>query len=279
MGDYPIGLQYGDPGPTPSGIEHGTDIETPEGTALYAPVAGEVVYSGNNPVTGGTIGIYSGGLYYWFGHLKQLAAGKGQTLMVGEPLGLTGGKKGDPMRGDATGPHLWVGVSRGPNMQDLINPASYINQQAMFEGSGSGAVSRDLVPPFAVGSTAPPKPVAEQGIGPFKFPIVSYGKVIGGFLILLIALVIIVAAMGLRGGMVTNAAESAPVVGPVVKATRRRQQTRVKQTLRREQASSTRAVRANKPKGQSVDAEIGESSREDRIRSVQAKIARLKEAS
>jgi Peptidase family M23 len=227
---YPLGLGYGDPAPTPSGIEHGQDIEVPDGTTIYSPVHGTVVFAGSNPITGGTVGIYSAGHTFWFGHLKAILTSFGDTVDQGNVIGLSGGAAGDPMRGDATGPHLWFAVSQGKqtSLSNLIDPTPFLNQDAIFTGPGGFSVNPSLAKTLGIVSTAGGDTVLTKPWGTIHIPgdgdlpLGSYLKVAAGGFIMLIGVILILVASGLRSGAVGGAAESAPIAGPIVRRARQR---------------------------------------------------------
>lgn len=267
MSTYPIGLSYGDRAPTPSGTEHGMDVEAPDGSKAHSPVFGDVIYARDNATTGGTVGIYSGGHTYWFGHLKEFGVQEGDTVSVGDFIGLTGGGAHDAMRGDATGPHLWFGVSDGysKTLSNLINPAPFLDQQTIFQGGATGgAVNASLVAQGGTTPTAAPGKPVSTVLGQ---PLVSYLKIGAGGFILLVALVIVLAAIGLRSGSAEAAATSVPIVGPQIKrargAAKRRGKQRTQETAQqralerrniRQQASRERQYeRGAKSRGKVID--------------------------
>jgi hypothetical protein len=251
---YPLGLGFGDAAPTPSGIEHGQDIEVPDGTALYAPVPGIVVVAGELPPIGGAVGIYSAGHTFWFGHLKQISVHIGQQVSQGTYLGLSGGAAGDPMRGDATGAHLWYGVSTGrqTELNQLTNPLPFLNQDSIFSTkddaswvAGAVAIQEQS---GGLSSSQLAKPWGTVHI-PFTnddIPLGSYLKVFAGGVIMLVGVILILVASGLRSGAVGSAAESVPVAGPVVRRARRASSARVRArraNVRDSQANELREFR------------------------------------
>lgn len=149
---YPLGLGFGQSAPTPSGIEHGQDIEAPLGTPLYAPVSG-TAFVATDSVLGRHVIIHSSsGFDYWFGHLSHVAVQPGQQVAQGTPLGATGGAQSDPQRGDATGPHLWFGISRSGTFQ---NPIPFLDQGAIFGSSPHESLTQPA-PVAGSGSPTPP---------------------------------------------------------------------------------------------------------------------------
>ena len=84
----------------------GLDIAVPKGTPVKAPLAGEVIETGNFFFNGNSIFIEHGqGLVTMYCHLDTIKVEKGQHVAQGDIIGTTG------MTGRATGPHLHWGVS------------------------------------------------------------------------------------------------------------------------------------------------------------------------
>jgi murein DD-endopeptidase MepM/ murein hydrolase activator NlpD len=94
------------------GAKHwGTDIATPSGTKVFAPVSGEVVSGQDNTFGNYVKVIGDDGVIYQFSHLsKPLAQGK---IKAGQAIALTGNT------GKSTGAHLDIMAKRG---QNYINP-------------------------------------------------------------------------------------------------------------------------------------------------------------
>ncbi|WP_370371397.1 M23 family metallopeptidase, partial [Henriciella pelagia] len=79
----------------------GTDIAAPEGTPVYTPSCGTVVFSGFKPAYGETIEIAFGdGSKMRFAQLASRDVMVGDEVTVGTRIGSVG------MTGRATGPHL-----------------------------------------------------------------------------------------------------------------------------------------------------------------------------
>jgi murein DD-endopeptidase MepM/ murein hydrolase activator NlpD len=83
----------------------GVDIGAPEGTEVGACNDGIVVFAQELYLEGKTIIIDHGfGLYSIYMHLSEMQARKGDTVHVGEVIGLVGAT------GRVTGPHLHWGI-------------------------------------------------------------------------------------------------------------------------------------------------------------------------
>jgi murein DD-endopeptidase MepM/ murein hydrolase activator NlpD len=95
---------------------HGIDIIVPVGTIVVAPEAGTITAQA---IQKGGAGLYikmastDGKRVHIFMHLSGHIARKGDVVAQGDELGQSGGKKGDPLAGNSTGPHLHWGVSEG----------------------------------------------------------------------------------------------------------------------------------------------------------------------
>jgi murein DD-endopeptidase MepM/ murein hydrolase activator NlpD len=101
---------------------HGIDIPAAEGTAIVSPVAGTVVYAGQNNDYGNMLVIRSGGYDFLFGHCSSLLVTAGQPIAKGQIIAKVGST------GRSTGPHLHLGVSVGPYTQgNYIDPLTVVN--------------------------------------------------------------------------------------------------------------------------------------------------------
>ena len=115
----------------------GIDISVPVGTQIYAPFAGKLVCQGVSRSAGLYCVLRSGSLELRFMHLSQCVLGErlGASRSVGEgdPIGKTGGARGDRLSGVSTGPHLhfeyrW-NTSQRWSSNDALNPARFMSEK------------------------------------------------------------------------------------------------------------------------------------------------------
>jgi len=82
------------------------DIALPEGTPVYAPAAGRVIFAGYLQLTGNTVVIEHGfGLKTWYYHFVSLDVQTGDMVQQGQRIAGVG------TTGFSTGPHLHYGMS------------------------------------------------------------------------------------------------------------------------------------------------------------------------
>jgi len=82
------------------------DIALPQGTPVYAPAGGRVLFAGYLQLTGNTIAIEHGlGLKTWYYHLVSLDVQTGEMVTNRQRIGAVG------TTGFSTGPHLHYGMS------------------------------------------------------------------------------------------------------------------------------------------------------------------------
>ncbi|MBU1616234.1 MAG: M23 family metallopeptidase [Candidatus Margulisbacteria bacterium] len=90
----------------PSGRHRGYDIAVPQGTTVYAPNAGKVVYTGRLKAFGNTIVVDHGlGVQTLYFHLSKFLVEVGQLVSRGDKLALSGNT------GISSGAHLHWGMS------------------------------------------------------------------------------------------------------------------------------------------------------------------------
>jgi murein DD-endopeptidase MepM/ murein hydrolase activator NlpD len=91
----------------------GLDIAAPQGTPVYAPMAAQVIDTGNYFFNGNTVFLDHGqGLITMYCHLERIAVTPGQQVARGQVIGTVG------MTGRVTGPHLHWSVSLNRTMVD-----------------------------------------------------------------------------------------------------------------------------------------------------------------
>ncbi len=91
----------------------GVDMPAPVGTAIVAPLSGEIVEMGEFFFNGNVVFIDHGmGLVSMYCHMHKIDVTKGQMVQKGQKIGEVG------MTGRVTGPHLHWGVSLNGAMVD-----------------------------------------------------------------------------------------------------------------------------------------------------------------
>ena len=111
-----------------SGKPHlGLDLICPVGTELYAPLAGEIIMTGETAVSGKFIHLKCDDLIFRFLHLSEII--KTGKVSEGELIGLTGNT------GSSTGSHLHWDISR--NVVDIFNFSNFIDPENWAETNKS----------------------------------------------------------------------------------------------------------------------------------------------
>lgn len=98
---YTITTEFGEPSSySLYGKHSGVDYAVPTGRAVYAPVAGKVVYARNHRVRGMQVVIFDGQYYHRLMHNSQFRVTEGQQVSEGQVVALSGST------GLSTGPHV-----------------------------------------------------------------------------------------------------------------------------------------------------------------------------
>lgn len=119
----------------------GLDIAAPQGSPVYAPQAGVVVYSGAYGGYGNVVVLNHGNtLYTVYGHNSRLLVNRGDTVYRGQVISLVGST------GRSTGPHLHFEVHY---KQQYLNPMSYMVYVQHTEGMLAQATQRPAVQSYA----------------------------------------------------------------------------------------------------------------------------------
>jgi murein DD-endopeptidase MepM/ murein hydrolase activator NlpD len=112
----------------------GLDIAAPQGTPVQAPMAGQVIDTGEYFFNGNTVFLDHGqGLITMYCHLHRIAVTPGQRVARGDTLGTVG------MTGRVTGPHLHWSVSLNRTVVDpmlLLSPAGVSTPPSTAASSG-----------------------------------------------------------------------------------------------------------------------------------------------
>ncbi|MGW3040013.1 M23 family metallopeptidase [Kitasatospora sp. NPDC001159] len=104
-----------------SGHHTGQDFVASTGTPVRAAASGVVVKAGNGGAYGNEVEIkLADGKYAQYAHLSVIGVKIGQTVTVGQRLGLSGAT------GNVTGPHLHFEIRTGPEYGSDINPVAYL---------------------------------------------------------------------------------------------------------------------------------------------------------
>ena len=128
----------------------GLDLSAPE---FYGGDVGAISMTGGHVVHvrewngyGGTVIVQTPeGYYEQYSHLRSFLVQEGQQITPGQPIGVIGGDRSDPMAGTSTGRHLHFQVW-GPNTNpltgdphsDTIDPTTYLSQLGVTEYPGRG---------------------------------------------------------------------------------------------------------------------------------------------
>ncbi|NYV74960.1 M23 family metallopeptidase [Streptomyces sp. UH6] len=112
-----------------SGYHTGVDFALPTGTPLKSIAAGTVVSAGNGGAYGNQVVIqHEDGMYSQYAHLSQLSVSAGQTVTVGQQIGLSGAT------GNVTGPHLHFEVRTSPDYGSDVDPVGYLRSHGVSVG-------------------------------------------------------------------------------------------------------------------------------------------------
>ncbi|GAA0678467.1 M23 family metallopeptidase [Kitasatospora atroaurantiaca] len=104
-----------------SGHHTGVDFPVSTGTSVKAIAAGTVVSAGSGGAYGNEVVIkHADGKYSQYAHLSSISVRAGQTVTVGQQIGLSGAT------GNASGPHLHFEVRTGPAYGSDIDPVAYL---------------------------------------------------------------------------------------------------------------------------------------------------------
>ncbi|MFE2415212.1 peptidoglycan DD-metalloendopeptidase family protein [Kitasatospora sp. NPDC059408] len=104
-----------------SGHHTGQDFVASTGTPVRAVANGVVVKADNGGAYGNEVEIQlADGKYAQYAHLSSIGVTVGQSVTVGQQLGLSGAT------GNVTGPHLHFEIRTGPEYGSDIDPVAYL---------------------------------------------------------------------------------------------------------------------------------------------------------
>ncbi|MFI5634108.1 M23 family metallopeptidase [Streptomyces sp. NPDC051664] len=104
-----------------SGSHTGIDFPVFTGTSVKVITSGTVVTAGWGGAYGNEVVVkHADGHYSQYGHLSALSVSVGQTVSVGQQIGLSGAT------GNVTGPHLHFEVRTGPAYGSDIDPVAFL---------------------------------------------------------------------------------------------------------------------------------------------------------
>lgn len=108
----------------------GTDFTCPVGEAVVASNGGVVTRANNLGASGYNVRIHHpDGKTSYYLHLSAFRVKNGDTVMQGQVIGLSGGRKGAPGAGSSTGPHLHFSIADESGR--LIDPQTVIGKESV----------------------------------------------------------------------------------------------------------------------------------------------------
>jgi murein DD-endopeptidase MepM/ murein hydrolase activator NlpD len=114
------------------------DIPVPVGSAVYAIVGGTVAIAApNSGICGGTIVmIGDDGARYTYCHLRQEFVNAAGRVRAGALIAWSGGQTGAYGSGDATGPHVHLGISvNGTNVCSQLLLSAWFASESVEPGA------------------------------------------------------------------------------------------------------------------------------------------------
>jgi hypothetical protein len=110
---------------------------------VRSPISGSIVKAGEEGVCGGSITVRTadGKEQHRFCHLKKFNVSVGQEVKAGDVIALSGGEKGDPMKGNSTGAHLHWEKKLNGSLVDPMTTQSTPNGQGAKVGPSTGVKS------------------------------------------------------------------------------------------------------------------------------------------
>lgn len=131
---------------------NGIDIACPVGTTVVAAAAGIAQKSFQQGGAGLYVKIDHGnGFTTTYMHLSSASVSSGQRVATGQPIGLSGGAKGNVNSGSSTGPHLHYEVrykGRPIHPYSTKKPISEYTSGEIYEGDGNLGVAQESKGPY-----------------------------------------------------------------------------------------------------------------------------------
>lgn len=128
----------------------GVDLKASSGSQIKSPADGKVLKAEfTNGACGGMIQIeHGGGFISRFCHCKDIQVSSGQAVKQGDPIGLSGGAKGDKGAGRSTGAHLHFELKKDGQ---LVDPLDYVGANiGSYDFSKSGEAIKATITPEMV---------------------------------------------------------------------------------------------------------------------------------
>lgn len=145
---------------------NGIDISCPVGTVVVAAAAGTATHAFQAGAAGLYVRIDHGnGFVTTYMHLSSVSIGKNQKVAAGQPIGLSGGLKGNKNSGSSTGPHLHYEVrfkNRPIHPYSTKKPLSEYTSGEIFEGEGGLGVAQSSTGPYMSLSYDPRQNINEE---------------------------------------------------------------------------------------------------------------------
>lgn len=136
VGDHQVTSPSGHrkkPNEKASSFHKGTDFGTPVGTQAIASLSGKVVKVGNDPNGyGNYVAVCDPetGVCAQWAHMGSIAVKPGDTVKLGQPIGLTGNT------GNSTGPHLDYTVTKNGQLYNMQGQAFGDSGKSWLMGNG-----------------------------------------------------------------------------------------------------------------------------------------------
>jgi murein DD-endopeptidase MepM/ murein hydrolase activator NlpD len=109
----------------------GVDLPVNVGTTVYATMAGQVVWAGDNGAWGNLVVVENGDYQIWFAHNESTSVQVGDLVQSGQVIASSGNT------GNSTGPHVHYGIKQFQGDDDMtgtwINPELFFNAEDVID--------------------------------------------------------------------------------------------------------------------------------------------------